>query len=324
MKELEFHSCLSEQFRRFIALRRLSGADYGESARLLSCFDRFLVEQHFRGPSITHQIVDRYMQSLSRLHPRGQANRLCVVRQLCAYITRTDPGCYVPEPMNRISSQTAFKPHIFTKSQILALLRAALMLPPSKSLRPHTYHTLLGVLYTTGMRIGEAFALKINDFHKDRGLLYIAEGKFRKARWVVLHPSVCHVVERYMLRRMRAGSKEPDQPLLINLRGHRLRHCTVYAAFRQLLAHCGITHNRHTGPRIHDLRHTFAVHRLLAWYRGGQDVNARLPALSTYMGHVDVNYTRVYLRPTAELTEVVANRFRDHYLNHVRPQEARS
>lgn len=80
---------------------------------------------------------------------------------------------------------------------------------------------------------------------------------------------------------------------------------------------CGIPWDRQAGPRIHDWRHTFAVHRLLAWYRDGEDVNARLPALATYMGHVDISSTQVYLQPTAELLGEVDRRFHDHFLNHV-------
>jgi site-specific recombinase XerD len=91
-----------------------------------------------------------------------------------------------------------------------------------------------------------------------------------------------------------------------------------------LLKQCAIAHNKRTGPRIHDLRHTFAVHRLLAWYRDGADVNARLPWLATYMGHVDIASTHVYLHPTAELLEEVGRRFRSHYLQQVKTQGERS
>lgn len=182
---------------------------------------------------------------------------------------------------------------------------------------------LLGLLYSTSIRIGEAFALNLNDFHCRQQALYIAEGKFRKARWVPLHPSTSQALEQYIHRRLRTGPKSSDSPLFINLRACRLCHCTVHSTFRQLLEKCGITHNKDSGPRIHDLRHTFAVHRLLAWYRDGQDVNARLPALATYMGHVDVTSTQVYLHPTAELLEQVSNRFHSHYLHNVKPKGGR-
>jgi len=95
-----------------------------------------------------------------------------------------------------------------------------------------------------------------------------------------------------------------------------LRRPAVRDAFMHLLRKCGIPWIRHAGPRIHDIRHTFAVHRLLAWYRDGEDINARLPALATYMGHVKISSTQIYLQATAELLDEVDRRFHDHYLKH--------
>lgn len=315
MQTFKFHSCLSSQIDRFVELRRLSGTDYSSQARLLGYFDRFLIEQYPNGLTVTRHIMDHYLQSISHLRPRVQSNRFCVVRQVCKYIAQTDPYCYVPEPMKWVTASKVFHPYIFSKQEIEGLLSAASTLPPAGSLRSHTYQTLFGLLYTTGIRIGEAFSLALKDFHADRELLYIAEGKFRKARWVPLHPSTSQMLNQYVERRLRAGTRVPDSPLFINLRAHHLCHCTVYQTFRQLLEKCGIPHHRHTGPRIHDLRHTFAVHRLLAWYQDKQDVNAMLPALATYMGHVNVSSTHVYLHPTAELLELVSNRFHNHYLS---------
>ncbi len=318
MQTIELHSWLSEQIGRFIELRRLSGTDYSSQARLLAYFDRFLVAHYPSGPAVTRQIVDHYLQSLSHLRPRVRLNRSCVVRQLCRYIAQTEPRCHVPEPMRCVTAPKVFHPYIFSEQEIEALLSAASALPPPESLRPHTYRTLFGLLYTTGIRIGEAFALTLKDFHSELDLLYIAEGKFRKTRWVPLHPSTSRILNQYIEHRLRNGPRTPDSPLFINLRTHSLRHCSVYQTFRQLLEKCGIPHNKHTGPRIHDLRHTFAVHRLLAWYRDKQDVNARLPALATYMGHVSVCSTHIYLRPTAELLEQVNNRFHNHYLRNLK------
>jgi integrase/recombinase XerD len=202
------------------------------------------------------------------------------------------------------------------------LLSAALALPPSDSLRPHTYYTLFALLYSTGIRIGEAFGLKLKDCLLDEKLVYIAEGKFRKSRWVPLHSSISTVLEAYVHRRMKIGPKSPESPLFINGRGHGLRHCVVFQTFRHLLMQCGISHHKNGGPRIHDLRHTFAVNRLLSWYRDGQDVNVRLPALATYMGHVGVGSTHVYLKPTAALFEQVNTRFHSHYLQNIKLEGA--
>jgi site-specific recombinase XerD len=322
MGTLKLRSCLATQIQSFIDLRRLSGTDYRSQAQLLGYFDRFLVEQELSEPRITRQITDRYQRSLERLAPRSRGNRFCVVRQLCEYLSRNDPLSYVPESQRGISSQATYKPYIYSQDEIQALMTAASQMRPSNSLRPHTYRTLLGLLYTTGIRIGEAFALNLESFDKDEQRLYIAAGKFRKARWVPLSTSTYRALESYTDKRQHSRPQSPDSSLFLNLRSNRLCHSTVNQAFHKLLRQCQVAHNNSAGPRIHDLRHTFAVHRLLAWYREGGDVNARLPALATYMGHVSVSSTHVYLRPTAELLAEVNHRFHEHFLNKVDPTGA--
>jgi integrase/recombinase XerD len=310
-------SCLAEPIAAFIDLRRLSGTDYRSQARLLGYFDRFLAEQNIRQQRITRDLCDRYRQHIGRLAPRSQSNRLCVVRQLCQYLVRTDPLSYIPDPLRTLSSRQAHRPYIFTPKQLSALLAAAAALPPPGSLRPDTYRTLLGLLYSTGLRIGEALALNIEHFSPDEHRLYVAEGKFRKSRWIVLSVSTSRALQRYLGRRIDKSPNTPEAPLLLNERCRRLCHPTVHQTFAHLLRECGIAWSRRAGPRIHDVRHTFAVHRLLAWYQDGKDVNARLPVLATYMGHVDIRSTQIYLQPTAELLGEVDRRFHSYYLNHL-------
>jgi len=320
MSSLALHSCLAPQIHRFIRLRQLSGTDYHSQAQLLGYFDRFLVEQGVNEPRMTAPITERYLETLSHLTPRSQYNRFSVVRQLCQYLSRSDPLVYVPEPIKSIASRAAHPPYIYPPSEIQALLAAASELPPTSSLRPHTYRILLGLLYSTGVRISEAMALNLEDFHRAESCLYIAQGKFRKARWVPLSTSTARALQQYVHRRRETPPRSPDAPLLLNQRARRLHPCTINETFRRLLRQAGIPHHPNTGPRIHDLRHTFAVHRLLAWYRDGEDVNARLPWLATYMGHVDIHSTQVYLRATPQLIEEVDRRFHHYYLCRVQPQ----
>jgi site-specific recombinase XerD len=324
MSASKFSSCLAAQMKRFINLRRLSGTDYHSQTRLLGYFDRFLVQQGFNRPHITREITDSYQQGLATLAPRSQSNRMCVLRQFCEYLAGSGPQNYVPGPLQMIRSQQAHQPYIYNPRQLRALLAAAARLLPLGSLRPHTYRTLLGLLYSTGIRIGEAMALNLQDVQPSTQWLYIAEGKFRKARWVALSNSTGRALAYYIDRRFKSTPHWPDSPLFLNNRRRRLCHPTVNQTFRGLLQKCDIPHNKRTGPRIHDLRHTFAVHRLLAWYRQGVDVNARLPALATYMGHVDISSTHVYLKPTAELLEQVHQRFRNYYLNNIDPNGGQS
>ncbi len=324
MSARKFSSCLAAQMDRFINLRRLSGTDYHSQSRLLEYFDRFLVQQSFNRPYITRNITDSYQQGLTTLAPRTQSNRMCVLRQFCEYLAGSNPQGYVPRPLQMIRSHGAHQPYIYNSRQLRALLAAASRLPPLGSLRPHTYRTLLGLLYSTGIRIGEAMALNLEDVQPSTQRFYIAEGKFRKARWIALSSSTGRALQHYIDKRLKSAPHSPDSPLLLNERRRRLCYPTINQTFRGLLRKCDIPHNKRTGPRIHDLRHTFAVHRLLAWYRDGQDVNARLPALATYMGHVDISSTYVYLQPTAELLEQVHQRFRDYYLHNIDPNGGQS
>lgn len=315
MNAWTFCSCLAPRMETFINLRRLSGTDYQRQTESLAYFDRFLVRHGVQEVRMTREMCDGYRDSLSALAPSTQVNRFCVVRLLCEYLARTDSLSYIPERLPWTPSP--HRPYILTHEQVIALLGAALRLTPAGSLRPHTVHTLLGLLYTTGLRIGEACALNIEHFLPDERKLYVAEGKFRKSRWLVLSGSTTEAVRQYLNRRMDEGVSDSDSPLLLNQRRRRVCPSTVQQTFKQLLQNCGIRWVRGIGPRLHDIRHTFAVHRLLAWYRDGEDVNARLPALATYMGHVKIRSTQVYLQPTAELLGEVDRRFHDHYLNHI-------
>ena len=310
-------SCLAGEIEKFIKLRRLSGTDYSSQAQLLGYFDRFLVEQNIWRRRITREICDSYQKELAGLAPRSQGNRFCVVRQLCRHLALDDPLSYIPEALRTPQSHQTHRAYIFTKEEVAALLRASLQLPPAGSLRPQTYWALFGLLYSTGLRIGEAMALNIEDFFPAEMRLYVAKGKFRKARWIMLSESTRDALQQYLEQREKKKPNMPESPLLLNERRQRLCHPTVYSAYLTLLKTSGITHHEKVRPRIHDLRHTFAVHRLLAWYQDGKDINARLPALATYMGHVDISSTLTYLQPTAELQGEVNRRFHDHYLNHI-------
>ena len=314
MNTLKLTSPLALPIQNFIRLRQLCGRDYRSQGRLLGCFDRFLVQEEVKNTRITRQIIERYQSALSHLTPRDQANRLCVVRQLCQYVARNDPNTFIPEPMKTIWGYRARKPYIFSCSEIHRLLDGALALPPDGSRRPYTYHTLLGLLYTTGIRISEACSLNLESFHVNKQCLYIAQGKFRKARWVALSDSACKKLQYYIDQRLNSTPNAPEDPLFLSQRGQRLYYSVAYQTFRSLLDQCDIAYHKSTGPCLHDLRHTFAMHRLLAWYQDGLNINARLPMLATYMGHVNIRSTQVYLQPTAELLEQVSNRFHDHYL----------
>ena len=313
MKVNEFTSCLAGRMVRFVDLKCCSGISRKKLVEKLVYFDRFLNDNEFHSPRIDAPIIAQYLEHQVPLAAGTRYNRFCVVKQFCTYLTESDPGAFIPDSIPSGRGGDVRQAHIYSRDEISSLLGAAASLSPERPLRHMTYATLIGLLYATGIRISEAVGLNTEDFHQDTGLMYIREGKFSKSRWIPLSPSAQRAVKRYMELRSLSPPNEPEAPLLINLRGKRLNYNTVYGTFRQLLVQAGLHSGKGLGPRIHDLRHTFAVGRLLKWYQDGEDVNARLPWLATYMGHVKIANTMVYLHATAELLEEVGNRFESHY-----------
>jgi site-specific recombinase XerD len=179
------------------------------------------------------------------------------------------------------------------------------------SLRPWTFVTLIGLLYCSGIRVSEALALRLADVDLDEDLLIIRNAKFHKSRAVALQPDVKHALAAYLTaRRQKSHREDPEAPFFVNEWRRPCSYGTVVATFLDIARRAGIRGApNQRGPRLHDLRHSFAVHRLLAWYRDGGDVQARLPLLSTYMGHVCLVSTQVYLNITAELLQEAASRF---------------
>jgi integrase len=186
---------------------------------------------------------------------------------------------------------------------------------PVGSLRPATITTLIGLLYATGLRIGEALKLTLADVDLRRRLLTVRETKFKKARYVPLSASTTRHLADYLRERKRKGfSLAASARVFVNSAGGPYGAAGVCTIFLQTLRELGLRGPKgKKGPRLHDFRHTFAVNRLLAWYRQGENVSAKMPLLSTYLGHTTVTATEVYLHATAELLENAGKRFHDHF-----------
>ena len=321
MPHPDFVSTLAERLCAYVEFRTLGGADAHAQIRLLRPFDRFLQQQGFQGPWPTRDLLQRYLSTLQLLHAGTRGNRLAVVRQFCRYLRQFESEAYVPPRIRSLERRPLRVPHLYTESQIQALLQAARCLGPSGSLRPQTYYAFFGLLYTTGLRCGEAFALNLGDLDLPQRLLSVHRGKFGKSRLVPLSASTSRVLERYRKQRCRAYPRGSDRPLFVTLTGHRLYHTNADFALRQCLHRCGLRGGKGCpGPRLHDLRHSYASTRLLSWYREGKDPQALLPLLATYLGHVEVSSTQVYLRATAELLEQAQERFRANFRQNILPK----
>jgi integrase len=310
-----FRSALAPRLQAFWETRQAgNGGRDVASHKILMYLDRFLVGELRPGQPITREIVERFNATMTHLSPGTRINRLSVMRQFCLYLSHFDPRtCLIYRTF--LPRRTRPAPYIYTRDEMNRIMAAARRLGPPGSLRPLVISTLIGLLYATGLRIGEALNLTLADINLKRRLIEVREGKFRKSRYVPLSVSTASHLGVYLARRRRAGfSTAPIAYVFLNVIGTKHGHPGFETAFLEVLRDLGIRGPKgERGPRIHDLRHTFAVNRLTAWYREGVTLGAKLPLLSTYLGHSTVTGTEVYLHATAELLESAGRRFHDRF-----------
>jgi integrase/recombinase XerD len=309
MATLIFQSALGPAMRQLLAQRRSLGYQDKTLGTYFASFDRFCFARGRSEPWLTRDLVEAWVASASHLTARARAQRYSALRVLGRFLTEQHAQTYVPGPTPGLTS--TFRPHIYSAAEIRALLEEAGRLRPLGSLRPHTFVTLIGLLYCTGVRVSEALALRLADVDLEEDLLIIRDAKFHKSRAVALQPDVKHALADYFeARRQKRQGQDPQAPFFVNEWRRPCAYGTVVKTFLAIARRAGVRGApKQRGPRLHDLRHSFAVHRLLAWYRDGGDVQARLPLLSTYMGHVCLVSTQVYLNITAELLHEAARRF---------------
>ena len=242
--------------------------------------------------------------------PRGVlpitwAHRLGAARGFARYLKAIDPATEIPPAGIWPSVSPRPRPWIWAETDIRRLLSAARTLRPP--LRAATYETLFGLLAAAGMRLGEAIKLERADADLADGVLTIRDGKFGISRLVPLHPGVTAALREYTACRDRLLPRPATTKFFISTAGTPLRTSGVDHTFAQLTTALGLR-TRARRPRIHDLRHSFAVRQLLQWHREGADVRARMPVLSAYLGHVSPAGTYWYLEAVPELMELAAAR----------------
>jgi integrase len=236
-----------------------------------------------------------------------QSRRLMVVRIFARHLAALDPATEVPPEDMLPHHYRRIAPYLYSPGEITALMAAAGKLTPP--LRAATWQTLIGLLAVTGMRQSEARHLDRDQVDLHAGVLTVADSKFGKARLQFLHPTTVAALRRYQRRRDRWCPAPADASFFISTRGTRLNTHTITHAFAALLDNAGIAAPPgRRRPRLHDLRHSFTVASLLEFYRDGGDVAARLPLLSTWLGHVDPKSTYWYLQAVPELLTLAANR----------------
>jgi integrase len=295
---------LREIAEDYLRMRRALGYKLKVSGRQLEQFVSYLEQTEATTVTIENAVAWATSAGTNRAYC---AQRLSVVRQFARHLQNIDPACEVPPAQLMPHTMSRATPYLYEPEEIAALMRAASALEPA--LVAATYQTLIGLLAVTGLRLGEAVRLDRGDVDARNRLLRIVDSKFGKSREVVLHDSTMHALGEYGRLRDRSFPGPRCDALLVSVQGTRLAIPTIHWRFARLVRVAELKpRSPRCRPRPHDFRHAFAVRTLLDWYRDGVDVQARLPLLSTYLGHVNPASTFWYLSAAPELLELVAGR----------------
>ena len=295
---------LRTSLENYLALRRSLGYKLESAGQLLASFVSFA--EMADANTVTTELALRWATQPSERSSIWLVHRLSVVRGFASYLHTLDPATEIPPAGLLVApGYQPAPPYLYSEADIAALLAASRRLTPP--LRAATFETLLGLLSVTGVRVGEAMRLDRDDIDWDEGVLIVRSSKFGRSRELVCHDTTMDALGSYSARRDQLCRSAASPSFFVSRQGRRLIHHSVYATFHRLLDEAGLDRARNgRRPRVHDLRHSFAVSTLLRWYREGRDVPALLPLLSTYMGHIQPSSTFWYLRATPELLAVAA------------------
>lgn len=309
-------TALHAAIRRYLMHFRALGRGYFNEERTLRSLTTYLAQEHASDLCADH--FDAWCRTFSRLSANTRRARQLAIRKFCLYRRRTEPQCFVPDAHRFARAQPHAPPTILTAAQISKLLRFSSECRPQANspLHPHVVRLAIVLLYTAGLRRGELLRLTLADVDAKAGVLRVRESKFHKSRWVPLSNDARRELRRYLRYRLVPTlGLAPTSPLLCNtsagVRGYT--GTGLRDALRRVMVRADIHDGEGHVPRVHDFRHTFAVHALLRWYRQGADVQSNLPKLALYMGHVSIVSTAYYLRWIPELQQLASGRFLQRY-----------
>jgi len=312
-----FSSIIGVKLDQYLTLKHALGRQYELGYRTLKNLDLFL---HSTKKDLTSKSFADWCDTQKHLATGVRRNRMFIVRNFCLYRQRTIPGCFVPDQLQFPAHHQTIQPHIFTKNEITRLFSAIKTLKSGSNspIRQENFNLALVLLYTTGLRRGELCRLTVGDYNKKEHALLISESKFHKSRIIPLSSDGWNTLEAYLKKRnIYKLPTSIDSPLLWNNSGkNRAGFYTgvgVGENFNSIFLTANINTTKGITPRVHDFRHTFAVHALLRWYNNGDDVQAKLPLLSTYMGHVSVVSTQYYLKFIEDIVGIASKRFEKTY-----------
>jgi integrase len=304
-------STLREASEQYLQLRR----ELGYKLRGVTCLLRSFVAfaERERAPHVTTELALRWAQQPPSAQPATWASRLGVVRRFAVWRSASDRRTEVPPADLLPGRYRRQRPYIYSDAEIEGLVRAASQLPSAAGLKGRTFATIFGLLAVTGLRVSEALALDREDVDLEEGVLRIRRTKFGKSRLVAVHESTRQTLADYACERDRVVQRPATAAFFLSERGGRVTEWAARYNFAKISREVGLraptTNGRHgRGPRLHDMRHRFAVCTLLRWYRAGINVEREIPKLATYLGHVHVNETYWYIEAVPELLELAIRR----------------
>lgn len=302
---------LAADAAEFLRFKRALGMGYRRAEFVLNSFVRFVREHWREQPAPLDEAVTRWAARLGGRKAITVGNEFGVVRQLCLFRRRRDPASFVPEHAVAPVKESVFLPYIFTRQEVMNLLEAATK-HKGRFIWGVMLHALILVVYCTGMRLGEATRLRMEEVDLRQATLTVRRNKGR-SRILAIRDDLVQELRQYLRQRAEvlaaAGTNDPGT-LFVRMDGSALPLKSGSEALRRLLRDLGLKPPRgRAGARPYELRHAFAVHRLTAWALEGVDVHAKLPWLSAYLGHQNVLGTEVYLKATPQLLELASQRF---------------
>ncbi len=287
----------------YLKLRRALGFKLRHQGFMLPDFARFIAR---RGGRITSQLALAWATRDVGASPHWWATRLSMARSFAKFVYPRDPRTEIPpKDLLVVAARTRLIPYVFTDADIAALMRCARR---AGGVRGATDAALLGLLFATGMRVGEAIGLDRDDVDLRRCLISVRGAKGGKTRQVPLHRTTARALAGYGRQRDRALPSPSSPAFFLSSVGQRVHHQNFHHRYRRFLDETGLAKQPTHRPRLHDLRHTFIITTLVDWYRRGVDVETRLAALSTYVGHVSPSSTYWYLTATKDLLKQAARR----------------
>jgi len=302
---------LNQLIAQYVAFRKSLGAKFEANDTVLRTFSRVVGEGRHVG-NVKPREVAAFLNGCGPV-TRHWHRKYIVLRGFFRYALSRGYVSASPLPTTVPKLPERHKPYIYSREELRRLLdRTAAVQTRRFQMEAHTFRTLLLLLYGAGLRVSEALSLNLQDVGLQEAVLVIRDTKFFKTRLVPLGSELNDVMKEYAKQRKKAGhSQGGDAPFFVTRLGARVPLYLLQRGFRRLRTRAGI--RREDGaryqPRLHDLRHTAAVHRLTAWYREGKNVQRLLPLLSTYLGHVDIVSTQLYLTMTPELLHEASKRF---------------